>query len=126
MRSKMYCVNMTPIAWQKIVRSTSKMYGPQTMNKVSFGLHLNQQHNEEPLFNKPINLEVVFYLSRHQKDFSKGIYTSAPPCLSNLYKFLLETIKGILIENDSIICSLTLKKVYDKNPRTEIIITEVQ
>ena len=125
MRKKVYCVNMNPISWNRAVKHKSTNHSSQSINKVSFGLHLNQQHNEEAPFDKPINLDIIFYLPPQQNKKFSCIYSSAPPYLSNLYKFLLESITDLLIKDESVICSLSLKKVYDKNPRTEIIITEV-
>lgn len=127
MRSKDYCIKIVPIAWQRVVRSTNRSYDAQTRDRVSFGLYLAQQHNDEPFFDKPIHLDATFYMPipMQPKDRSKSIYHSAAPHLDNLYRFLLDAIKDIVIANDRVICSLSLKKVYDKEPRTEIRIIEV-
>jgi Holliday junction resolvase RusA-like endonuclease len=127
MRSKKYCIKMAPMAWQRVVRSTSRFYDTHVKDKVSFGLYLSQQHNEEPLFDKPINLDVTFYMPfpKTLKDKAHSIYHSTPPYLDCLSKFFLDALKDIIIIDSKIICSLSIKKVYDKQPRTEWIITEV-
>lgn len=127
MRSKKYCINITPIAWQRLVRNGNRSYDAQTRDKVNFGLYLSQQHNDEPFFDKPIHMEVIFYMPipKPIKERTNSYFHIAPPYMENLYRFLLDAIKDILIADDRVICSLSLKKVYDKEPRTEIIITEV-
>lgn len=123
MRSKAYCINITPIPWQRIVRKSTRIYDHDAKDRVSFLLYLAQQHNDEPFFDKPVHLDVTFFLPS-SKSSKKDL--SNPPYLDNLYKFLLHSMKDILISDDRVICSLSLKKVYDSKPRTELVITEVE
>ena len=128
MRSKSYRINIVPIAWQRVTRSAARSYDTQTKDKVSFGLYLAQQHNEEPFFDKPIHLDVTFYMPipKLSKERSASPYHSSSPYIDNLYKFFVEALKGVIIQDDRVICSLSIKKVYDKEPRTEMTITEVE
>lgn len=127
MRSKAYRVNIIPIPWQRIVKYGNRCYDTDAKDRVSFGLYLSQQHNDEPFFDKPVHLDVTFYMpfSKKAKNKDKSFYHSNVPYLNNLYKFLLDAMKDVLIADDRVICSLSLKKVYDKEPRTELVITEV-
>ncbi len=129
MRSKEYCIDMVPIAWQRTVRNGNKTYNNQRRSEVSFGLYLSQQHNDEPLFEKnPIQVDVTFYMPFPKicKDEDKNyLYNVNPPYLESLYEFLLDAMKDVVIKNSHIICSLSVKKVYDEEPRTEMVITEV-
>lgn len=127
MRSKSYCIKINPIAWKRPRLSGNRFYDAQARDKVSFGLYLNQQHANEPLFDKAIRMEIVFYMPipKTVKNRKPSSYHSGTPDLDNLCKFLLDAIKDVLIVDDRIICSLSAKKVYDKEPRTELIITEV-
>jgi Holliday junction resolvase RusA-like endonuclease len=128
MRSKAYRINIPPIPWQRTTRSPNRCYDNDAKERISFGLYLNQQHNEEPFFNKPLHLDVIFYMPFPKliKNRDKSNYHSNIPHLDNLYKFLLHAMKDVLISDDRVICSLSLKKVYDNEPRTELIITEVE
>jgi len=110
------------------VRHRSLSYDSQTRDKVSFGLYLSQQHNDEPLFTNPIHIDVTFYMPipKSLKHREHSIYHSTTPSLESLYKFFLDAIKDILIKDERLICSLVIKKVYDKEPRTELNITEVE
>jgi Holliday junction resolvase RusA-like endonuclease len=60
------------------------------------------------------------------KERPNSIYHSVAPYLESLNKFFLDAIRDIIITDDRVICSFSAKKVYDKNPRTEIVITEVK
>jgi Holliday junction resolvase RusA-like endonuclease len=120
MRSKSYCINITPIAWNRIVPK-NRSYD----NDTRFNLHLAQQHNEEPLFSKPLDLSIVFYMPLTNKTYKQNDYHSNHPLMNDLYRFVLHSLKDTILSDDRLICSLSLKKVYDNEPRTEIIITEV-
>lgn len=124
MRSKSYCIQTAPVAWKRVVRREKKIYDSYNKYIVSFGLYLNQQHNEEPLFTKPIHIDATFYMPITNK-LLKSLPHSNPPHLDNLYKFLFHCMKDVLFTDERIICSLSIKKVYDKEPRTELVITEV-
>jgi Holliday junction resolvase RusA-like endonuclease len=127
MKSKEYRINIVPIAWQRALRNGNRSYDAHTKDKVSFGLYLAQQHNDEPFYDKPIHLDVTFYMPipKLLKDKPNSLYSVTTPSLDDLYKFFIDAIKDILISNVQVICSLTMKKVYDKEPRTELVITEV-
>jgi Holliday junction resolvase RusA-like endonuclease len=60
------------------------------------------------------------------KERSLSTYHATVPYIDNLYRFLIDAIKGILVADDRVICSLIMKKVYDKHPRTEFTITELE
>ncbi len=109
------------------MRSTRMCYDTQTRDSVAFGLYLSQQHNEEPLFNKQIHIDATFYMpiNKALKDRKESYHHGDKPYLDNLYKFLVESMRNVVIPDERVICSLSLKKVYDKEPRTEFTITEV-
>lgn len=128
MRSKAYCINITPVAWKRAARNGNRMYDAQVRDKVAYGLYLGQQHNDEPLFEKPISVALTFFMPIPSSLKNKKLphYQGQTPDIDNLCKFILDTFKDILITDDRIICSLFAEKVYDEKPRTELIITEVE
>lgn len=123
MRSRSYRINIEPIAWRRPSHKESREYN----DTVSFGLHLSKQHNEEPLFMDPVHLDVTFFVpqARTLKDRHKSNHPITTPYIDNLYHFLLYALKDVVIIDERVICSLSMKKVYDKEPRTEIVITEM-
>lgn len=128
LRNKSYVIDINPIPWQRARINGNRFYDAQKQDKNSFGLFLLNQHNNEPLFDKPVHLDVIFYMpipkSITQRKSSR--YHSTFPDLDNLCKFLLDAIKDILIIDDRIICSLSAKKIYDKHARTEVLIKEIE
>lgn len=126
-RSKSYCVNLRPLPWQRPYLNERTLFDNQKREKLAFGIYLAQQHNDEPLFGRPIIMELTFYMAI-PKSLPKrkgGLYHSNRPDLDNLCKFVLDAMKEVVITDDKIICDLHARKVYDKVPRTEIIIKEV-
>lgn len=126
MRSKSYRINISPIPWQRVHRE-NKIYDPHNRDVVAFGICLSNQHNDEPLFEKPVHLDVTFYMPLIKQFDGKKLpsFHSRSPFVDNLYKFLISAMKDVIIADERVICSLSLKKVYDREPRTELIITEV-
>jgi len=97
--------------------------------------------NRRQYVDGPIKLEATFYMKLHElpkrKDESeedrkkreekhnKKIHTHAPPIFS-LFNFLDHALQGVLYKKDCTIASVKLKKIYDKEPRTEIKITRLK
>jgi Holliday junction resolvase RusA-like endonuclease len=128
LRMKMYVVNLKPIPWQRPHLNEKTFFDNQKKEKVLFGIYLQQQHNDEPLFGKSISMDLTFFMPipRSVKDRTKNPYHANRPDLDNLCKFVLDSMKDVIITDDKIISILTAMKVYDNNPRTEILIKEVE
>lgn len=127
MRSKSYTIKVKPIAWQRAARNGSRYFDAQAKDKLAHGLYLINQHGDEPLFDKTIEIDITFYMAIPKTigDRQISIHHSKSPDLDNLIKFLLDAIKDVLITDDRIIWKIYARKYYDKNPRTELTITEV-
>lgn len=134
MRSKNYCININPIGWKRAGLSGKKFFDTQQRDKIAFGLFLGQQHGNEPLFNRPIHLDITFFMPipksklRLKKD-NHGcpyFYHATVPDLDNLLKFILDACKNVVLQDDRWVCSITASKKYDIQPRTEFKITEVE
>lgn len=127
--TKEYVIPVNPISWKRPGLRDKKFYDGQCHNKLSCGLHLRHQHGDAPQFVKPIHLEVVFYLPQPKliKNRNK-VWSSSYPDIDNLQKFLFDAINdtGVIWIDDRIVSSLTAKKIYDKNPRTCVIIRELE
>jgi len=127
-RSKSYCIKVKPIAWQRAARNSNRYFDAQAKDKLAHGLYLINQHGDEPLFEGPIRLQVIFFMAipKTLQNRQHSVYHSKSPDLDNLIKFLLDAMTDVIIADDRIICSLDAIKVYDVMPRTEFIITEVK
>ena len=126
MRSKSYCIPVNPISWKKGFSTAQKLFDNQSRDHITFHLSLENIHGPEPIFSGSVKLECCFYI-RHGKNrpVVKDQHHIYSPPISDLYKFLIEGLKGIVISEEKIICELLMSKAYDTNPRTEFTITEV-
>ena len=73
-----------------------------------------------------IRLEVTFYMpipaslsKKKHNELIEQHYHIKKPDLDNLVKAVCDSLEGTYFKNDSQICEIIAKKVYDENPRTE-------
>ena len=123
---KEYCINVPPISWQRAGVNGRRFFDRQSQDKIAYGLILQQQHGDLPLFEKALMIEIRFLIKPPKLIKQRSPYCKAKPDLDNLEKFLLDVGTGILYTDDRIVCAVTKVKMYDLNPRTEIIITELE
>lgn len=126
---KEYTIPVNPISWKRPGLHDRRFYDDQSHNKLSCGLHLRFQHGQDPQFKKAVHVEVIFYLPQPKLIKNRdNLWSSSFPDIDNLQKFLFDTITdtGVIWKDDCVISSLTAKKIYDKNPRTYVIIRELE
>lgn len=129
-RVKEYLINLAPIPWKRAGLHEKTFFDKQTREKLAFGIYLNSQHGNDPKFTSPVKVEVTFHMPL-PKTVSKRkdtIWHCTLPDIDNLQKFLLDAINdtGVIWKDDSIVSAVFAQKVYDKQPRTHIIITELE
>lgn len=100
----------------------------QKNEKLVHGIHLQHQHNDRPLFEGPLHMDVTFYLktpqaSRSKKPDRANHYHFFRPDLDNLLKFIFEIGTSVIYKDDCQISSVTTRKLYHQNPRTEFTLT---
>lgn len=122
-----YIIDGDPISWARARPNynSRRMWDAQKHEKLVLGLDLVKQHGPNPPFSGPISLEVNFYMKLPQKGRNPGDWHSGKPDFSNLLKFIEDTGNKILYIDDCMIVSVSGKKVYDRNPRTEFTITRL-
>lgn len=126
-RTKSYSIKGNPIPWARAGVYQNRFYDSQKNEKLLFSISLQSQHDEEPLFDKPMALIANFYMPIPQnKKNHKNKFHSSKPDLDNLLKFLLDAIKNVIIKDDRMINSITSSKKYDPEPRTEFIIIQME
>lgn len=131
-RQKTYHLDFKPLAWSRAgYNRVSGFYDTQARDKTCMRIYLENQHFGEELFHKPCRLDVVFYMpipANHYRKKVQPIHHVFTPDLDNLIKYLLDSIKGIIIADDRMVCSITAKKIYTSadSTRTEFTITEVE
>lgn len=128
-RSKEYIINIAPIPWKRPRLKHKTFFDSQTQDKLFFGLHLNKQHGDDPKFDNPVHVDATFYMpipkTLHKRKRTQWVSTF--PDIDNLQKFIFDTLTQTGIwKDDCIVSSLVARKIYDKEPRTHIIITELE
>lgn len=84
----------------------------------------------------PIKITTTFYLRRPKNHYGTGknstqLKKSAPanhssaPDLDNLQKMVYDCFNQVVWVDDSLVCEANARKEYSENPRTEIIVVEV-
>lgn len=105
-------------------------YDTQKHEKLATGLHLKQQHGDTPQFHGPLHVEVTFHipLPKATRDRRPDPWCDTKPDMDNLTAFLFDSINdtGVIWNDDRQIASLLSRKVYDKKPRTYILIKELE
>ena len=128
---KEYIIPINPVAWKRAgLRNGGKFYDEQKHEKLACGLYLNQQHGDDPLFTKALQVEIIFYVALPKliKDRKKSQWCSTYPDIDNFCKFCFDVITdtGVIWNDDRLISVLHARKLYDSEPRTHIIITELE
>jgi Holliday junction resolvase RusA-like endonuclease len=120
---------MTPIPLRRARINNQRFYDTQVKDKITFGLYLIQQHGSAPIFTKPLQIDITFYMrTGQQKAKMAKTHHDSVPDLDNLIKFALDAIvdTNTILTDDRIISIINAKKVYDSFPRTEFTITELE
>lgn len=128
-RTKEYIINIAPIPSTRARCKSKTLFDSQAQDELFFGLHLNRQHGDEPPFNNPVQVKATFYMPIPKTvQNRKGTqWVSTFPNMNNLEKFIFTIFtKSGIWKDDCIVSSLITKKIYDKEPRTHIIITELE
>jgi Holliday junction resolvase RusA-like endonuclease len=122
-----YIIPGDPVPLQR-ARTTpgqSRPWDPQKKIKLQFGHLISLQNKLKIFYEGPLELDIVFYM-RHSNKSLEGHYHTSVPDLSNMVKFIEDVAQGILYKNDCTICSITTRKIYSQQPRTEFTIRELK
>lgn len=108
----------------------TRQYDPSSADKADFLSLLREKAPETP-FNTPLRLELAFYFSRPKSHYGTGknlsflkpfapLRHTSKPDIDNCIKFVQDALNKVYWRDDSLICELSIKKLYDVKPRTEI------
>lgn len=129
--SCVYVIKGDPTPLARARHGRGRTWDPQKQLKLVYGIELERQHNNAPWFDGPLHLDIVFFMpipktSTKRRHMIDGTPHRFRPDLDNTIKFILDVATGILFKDDAIISSINAKKLYDLEPRTEFIITEIE
>jgi len=125
-----YIIPGEPIPLARARFGKNKVWDSQKQQKFAFGIHLNKQHGNQPLFHGPLHMDVTFFMPMPKKVSKTKPLTNKPhiftPDLDNLIKLVADAATGILYADDCTICQISARKVYDTNTRTEFTLIELK
>lgn len=110
-----------------------RTYDPSATEKDDFLYKSIYQHRpEKPLVN-PIILRITFYMPRPKSHYRTGkhagelkdsapFYHTSKSDIDNLIKFVMDSLNGVYYKDDKQIYGISAWKIYDENPRTDIVI----
>lgn len=116
----------TPLARPRFRNST--VYDKQKEIKLIAGIHLRAQHNERPLLEGPLHLDATFFMKMPIKARPKKMSDRphiARPDLDNLIKYILDVCNKVVLRDDCCVCSITARKCYSSEPRSEFSFTTI-
>ena len=102
-----------------------KVYDVHKHLRIHAEIDLRHQHHDRPLYQKPVHLDIHFYLHSVQYTKRSPYYSACAPSLAKLIKFIEDIFEDVVIKDSSIIVSLNTYKKFDENPRIEISIREL-
>ena len=124
-----YIIPGDPVALARArTRGDGGVWDPQRQIKLVCGIQLRNQHEDKAFFSGPLHIAITFFMEMtptHKRKNLQGTFHHFRPDLDNLVKFLFDIGSDILYKEDCIISSLSAKKVYDLDPRTEFTISKV-
>lgn len=132
-RSGQYVLVGEPVPSQRPRHSKTShhVYNPQRALQYILSSHLLEQHHGQPMFEGPLEMVITWYMpipqsiSAKKKDALVAKYHHIKPDVDNLEQLLLNACNGVLFKDDCQIARIVKEKVYDHEPRTVFIITEL-
>jgi len=119
-----YVIEADPVPWARAGVCRGRFYDKQKHDKLVWGLLIEKQHGNAPLFVGPLAFDITFYFqiprSHHKKrDEMFHAYHFIRPDVDNCAKFLMDICTGILYKDDSSIASQRVNKVWGDEGRIE-------
>lgn len=129
-RKEKFIIQSEPIPQQRHRDSKyGGKYDPNKHVKESIGLiALYQQSSKKKFTYGPLFMKISFYfpIPKYLKNkISENDWHIKRPDSSNLLKLYEDALKH-MYKDDSQFCKIDIEKRYSSNPRTEIIITELE
>jgi len=134
MASFTFTITGDPIPWARATPNYTQryMYDCQKAIKSVIRDQLTEAMGNQAMLKGPLELVIYYYfsipasLSKVKQNALLGTpYTSAPD-IDNCTKFLLDTVKNIVIRDDRYVWKEECYKLYDWIPRTDFTFKESQ
>jgi len=129
MKEMIYIIPGDPIPLARARYGNRRVWDSQKETKLISSISLNRQHDTNPLFTGPLHMDLIFFIelphNRRKPYKNQFDYHYYKPDLDNLIKYCCDISNKILYDDDCVVASITAKKIYDYEPRTQITIREL-
>jgi len=129
MRMKTFLIPIEPVAWKRpgLNYQTKRLYDPQKEEKLLSGIHFVSQMKNELPFSGPVAITCYFFMKIPASKRKRRPLCSTKPDIDNLQKYYFDVLTDCkVLQDDCLICESHAFKIYDKNPRVEISISELE
>jgi len=122
-----YTLKGAPVS-SKTTDDHYKMWSSQKESKTFFKIQLDGQAEGQQKITFPIDMQLLFIMpikrGTQRRNRANTIHKGRP-LLRDLIAFAQKICKGVIYDKPCVISSLTAKKIYGHEPRTEILITKL-
>jgi Holliday junction resolvase RusA-like endonuclease len=106
---------------------TFKGWDSQRHARTMATITLASQHGDIPLFAGPIALEITFFFKKPMKPREGWrMWHQNEPNILHLLSFVQDACRGTVYEKHCAISAISMKKLYDAEPHTDIYIHELR
>lgn len=122
-----------PVPWAAHKGFGRRAYNPRHKEREFYRWQIRTQYNRDTPSCAPVRITVGFYMPipkttsgiRRRQMLNGVIHHIKKPDIDNCAKFLIDTLKGIVIEDDNQVVELVAKKIYAETPKTIIRLEEL-
>ncbi len=119
-----------PVPWKAHAGFGKKAYNPRHKEKLFYQWQLRSAYNREKPISQPVKISMVFHMpipsttskARRRQMLNGIIHHVVRPDCTNMQKFSEDTLKGIILEDDSQVVQIESRKIYSETPKTVITI----
>lgn len=123
----------TPVPWKAHAGFGKRSFNPRYKEKHYVQWQIRPQFNRTQPITTPVKGICTFHMPipagvskiRRRQMLEGRIHHIKRPDVDNLSKFLFDCLKGIVIEDDSQIVEVVLRKIYGETPKTIFLLEEI-
>lgn len=128
-----FIVEGIPVPWKAHAGYGRRSFNPLYKERDYVQWQVKSQNNKEDIISGPVSVRCVFHMPipkatskvKRREMLNNNLHHIKRPDLTNLYKFLEDCLKGIIFEDDSQVCEVSLKKIYSEKCKTVITVIRI-
>lgn len=126
-------ISGVPIPWRAHAGYGKRSFNPRFKEREAFQWQIRAQYNRLEPISGPVRTEYTFHMPiakstskiRRLQMLNGMIHHIVRPDATNLLKMYEDCLKGIVFVDDSQVCEISARKIFDERPRVVIKIEEL-